>query len=131
MVSSRGLLALVVALGAAARGASFFAGPRRPAPRPGSAVRRAAADAAAEALETLWRAHSKPLLRVGAAGVKDTHRNSLRELLAAHGHVCVKVNGARGDAAAVAAAAAALQTASDDAAVVVTKGVLVLFGPAV
>ena len=50
---------------------------------------------------------SKPLLRVGANGVKESHRNSLVELLEAHPYVCVKVNGAK-DAAAVAAAADAL-----------------------
>ena len=88
-------------------------------------MRRAAADAAAEALETLWRAHSKPLLRVGAAGVKDTHRNSLRELLAAHGHVCVKINGAR-DADAVAKAASEL--AGDGAVILLTKSNSVLYG---
>ena len=76
-------------------------------------------------LEELWRAHSKPLLRVGANGVKDSHRNSLVELLEAHPYVCVKVNGAK-DAAAVAAAADAL--AGDGAVALLTKSNSVLYG---
>ena len=76
-------------------------------------------------LEELWRAHSKPLLRVGANGVKESHRNSLVELLEAHPYVCVKVNGAK-DAAAVAAAADAL--AGDGAVALLTKSNSVLYG---
>ena len=81
--------------------------------------------AAPDDLEELWRAHSKPLLRVGANGVKDSHRNSLVELLEAHPYVCVKVNGAK-DAAAVAAAADAL--AGDGAVALLTKSNSVLYG---
>ena len=76
-------------------------------------------------LEELWRAHSKPLLRVGANGVKESHRNSLVELLEAHPYVCVKVNGAK-DAAAVAAARDAL--AGDGAVALLTKSNSVLYG---
>ena len=76
-------------------------------------------------LEELWRAHSKPLLRVGANGVKESHRNSLVELLEAHPYVCVKVNGAK-DVAAVAAAADAL--AGDGAVALLTKSNSVLYG---
>ena len=76
-------------------------------------------------LEELWRAHSKPLLRVGANGVKDSHRNSLVELLEAHPYVCVKVNGAK-DEAAVAAARDAL--AGDGAVALLTKSNSVLYG---
>ena len=43
-------------------------------------------------MEAIWRSHSKPLLRVGAKGVQPSHRNSLNELLKAHGYVCVKLN---------------------------------------
>ena len=85
---------------------------------------RAAAPEGAD-LEELWRAHSKPLLRVGANGVKESHRNSLVELLEAHPYVCVKVNGAK-DAAAVAAAADAL--AGDGAVALLTKSNSVLYG---
>ena len=81
--------------------------------------------AAPDDLEELWRAHSKPLLRVGANGVKESHRNSLVELLEAHPYVCVKVNGAK-DAAAVAAAADAL--AGDGAVALLTKSNSVLYG---
>ena len=84
---------------------------------------RAAAPEGAD-LEELWRAHSKPLLRVGANGVKESHRNSLVELLEAHPYVCVKVNGAK-DAAAVAAAADAL--AGDGAVALLTKSNSVLY----
>ena len=81
--------------------------------------------AAPDDLEELWRAHSKPLLRVGANGVKDSHRNSLVELLEAHPYVCVKVNGAK-DEAAVAAARDAL--AGDGAVALLTKSNSVLYG---
>ena len=76
-------------------------------------------------LEELWRAHSKPLLRVGANGVKESHRNSLVELLEAHPYVCVKVNGAK-DEASVAAARDAL--AGDGAVALLTKSNSVLYG---
>ena len=76
-------------------------------------------------LEELWRAHSKPLLRVGANGVKESHRNSLVELLEAHPYVCVKVNGAK-DEASVAAARDAL--AGDVAVALLTKSNSVLYG---
>ena len=81
--------------------------------------------AAPDDLEELWRVHSKPLLRVGASGVKQSHRNSLVELLEAHPYVCVKVNGAK-DAATVAAAADAL--AGDGAVALLTKSNSVLYG---
>ena len=89
-------------------------------PKPSHRLRAAPDD-----LEELWRAHSKPLLRVGANGVKDSHRNSLVELLEAHPYVCVKVNGAK-DATAVAAAADAL--AGDGAVALLTKSNSVLYG---
>jgi len=76
-------------------------------------------------LEALWRAHSKPLLRIGSNGVKPSHRNSLQDLLDAHGHVCVKINGAK-NADAVSAAADAL--AGDGAVVLLTKSNSVLYG---
>ena len=76
--------------------------------------------------ETLWRAHSKPLLRVGKAGVAPSHVRSLTELLGAHGHVCVKINGV--DEAGVAAASAAL--CEEGAVVVMTKSNSVLFAAA-
>ena len=92
------------------------------------ATRRCALRAAPEAgeeLEALWRAHSTPLVRVGKGGVKQSHRNSLLELLDVHGNVCVKINGAR-DADAVAAAAEAL--AGEGAVVLLTKSNSVLYG---
>ena len=69
---------------------------------------------------------SLPPSQVGAKGVKDSHRNSLRELLVAHGHVVVKVNGAR-DPSEIEAAAREL--CGDDAVALRTKGASVLFAP--
>ena len=60
------------------------------------------------------------------AGVKPSHVNSLAELLAAHGHVCVKFNGL--DADGVADAATSL--AGVDGVVLLTKSSSVLYGRA-
>ena len=62
---------------------------------------------------------------MGSAGVKESHKNSLLELLKAHGHVCVKINGAR-DAEAVAKAAGEL--AGEGAEILLTKSNSVLYG---
>mmetsp|Transcript_7615 Transcript_7615/g.16716 ORF Transcript_7615/g.16716 Transcript_7615/m.16716 type:complete len:214 (-) Transcript_7615:85-726(-) len=43
-------------------------------------------------LEKAWRSAKKPLLRIGAKGATKSHGNSLRELLAQHTVVKVKVN---------------------------------------
>ena len=43
-------------------------------------------------LEKAWRSAKKPLLRIGAKGATQSHGNSLRELLAQHTVVKVKVN---------------------------------------
>ena len=52
----------------------------------------AAASLEDHVVEALWRANSRPLIRIGSKGVKQSHRNSLSELLAFHGVVCVKMN---------------------------------------
>jgi len=44
-------------------------------------------------MEKTWRYIKKPLLRVGSKGATTSHGNSLRELLASHKVVKVKVNG--------------------------------------
>mmetsp|Transcript_28752 Transcript_28752/g.97952 ORF Transcript_28752/g.97952 Transcript_28752/m.97952 type:complete len:133 (-) Transcript_28752:36-434(-) len=120
MVAAKNLLALLALLASSAA----FSGPAavRCQQQPRALRLRSAA---ADDLETLWRAHSKPLLRVGSGGVKPSHKNSLLELLGAHGHVCVKINGAR-DADAVAKAAGEL--AGDGAVILLTKSNSVLYG---
>jgi len=160
MVPAKNLLALLALLTSTAA----FSGPAAVRCRQPRALRLRSA--AADDLETLWRAHSKPLLRarprrpatrarprrarayetrpgaaptrsrgmrsrtfrraqVGSGGVKPSHKNSLLELLGAHGHVCVKINGAR-DADAVAKAAGEL--AGDGAVILLTKSNSVLYG---
>ena len=54
-----------------------------------------------------WGGVPKPLLRVGKAGAGETHANSLRELLAAHGLVKVRFSRPEGADAACASLAAA------------------------
>eukprot|EP00467_Chlorarachnion_reptans_P020835 CAMPEP_0114528466 /NCGR_PEP_ID=MMETSP0109-20121206/24230_1 /TAXON_ID=29199 /ORGANISM="Chlorarachnion reptans, Strain CCCM449" /LENGTH=154 /DNA_ID=CAMNT_0001710631 /DNA_START=244 /DNA_END=708 /DNA_ORIENTATION=+ len=44
------------------------------------------------AREAAWRSVKKPLLRLGSAGIQDSHANSLLELLMSHGLVKVKFN---------------------------------------
>ena len=44
-------------------------------------------------IDGAWNALRKPLLRLGTKGVQKSHRNSLKELLAAHRAVRVKVQG--------------------------------------
>lgn len=80
-------------------------------------------DGNSEDLENIWRAHSKPLLRVGSNGVKDSHKRSLEELLDAHGYVSVKINGCPPDAIPLRAA----DLESERAQIVMTKGSTVLF----
>jgi len=46
-----------------------------------------------ENMERAWRHAKKPLLRIGKHGAGETHGNALKELLAAHTVVKVKVNG--------------------------------------
>ncbi len=58
------------------------------------------------ALRTAWGGVPKPLLRVGKAGAGETHANSLRELLAAHGMVKVRFSRPEGVDAACASLAA-------------------------
>lgn len=77
-----------------------------------------------EEMERLWRAHSKALLRIGSAGIRGTHRNSLEELLDAHEYVVVKFNGMNDTR--VAATAVDLQPG--DATILLQKGPRVLYG---
>eukprot|EP00466_Bigelowiella_natans_P002847 jgi/Bigna1/70286/fgenesh1_pg.11_\ len=42
--------------------------------------------------EAAWRSVKKPLLRLGSAGIQDSHANSLLDLLSSHGLVKVKFN---------------------------------------
>ncbi|KAJ1457165.1 hypothetical protein M885DRAFT_515860 [Pelagophyceae sp. CCMP2097] len=89
-----------------------------------SAVADRIADARASAeKEALWRAHSKPLLRIGANGVQDSHRRSLEELLEAHSYVCVKITAFDESSTLV----VALKLAGSVADVVQVKGRSVLF----
>ena len=77
-----------------------------------------------EEVESIWRTHSRPLLRVGRNGVQASHKRSLEELLSAHGYVCVKINGCSSPEQ-VATVAEALRP--PDAQVLKTKGVTVLY----
>lgn len=43
-------------------------------------------------MEKVWRYIKKPLLRIGSKGLTESHGNSLKELLAQHDAVKVKVN---------------------------------------
>lgn len=43
-------------------------------------------------MENAWRYVKKPLLRIGSRGLAESHGNSLKELLAQHDAVKVKVN---------------------------------------
>ena len=77
-------------------------------------------------------AHGQPLVEPQEQGLAlqlgdpRQHRvHALLELLGAHGHVCVKINGAR-DADAVAKAAGEL--AGDGAVILLTKSNSVLYG---
>ena len=53
-------------------------------------------------VDGLWKDQRRPLLRLGSKGVQPSHLNSLRELMAAHPSVRVKVNGAAWDVLALA-----------------------------
>lgn len=48
-----------------------------------------------DAMERTWRSVKKPMVRIGSKGTALSHGNSLRELLAAHTVVKVKVNNSR------------------------------------
>ena len=63
-----------------------------PAARRGPPRGRMCAPEEPATVQSLWFKYDKPLLRVGGKGIASSHRNSLSELIAAHGVVRVKFN---------------------------------------
>ncbi len=66
--------------------------PPRPSTPPPIPISYESALLPSRAIDGAWNAQRKPLLRLGSKGVQRSHRNSLKELLAFHRVVRVKVS---------------------------------------